>query len=167
MRAALIALGIACGVVTAKAAVLVALGGGAQSLGSAVGLVSGGVEWSLPAKVTIAALVVPPVTDAWLATDNTLLQPLAPAGGGGGMVWAAGATVGVGLYDLKPGPTEEYFLVFGSGGSVGGPVVGVGGMFEVVAKTETFSIGASEPGSYALVLSLGLVAFAGYRRLRR
>jgi len=122
--------------------------------------------WSVPSTATIAALVVPPVTDAWVATDNTILQPLVPAGGGGGMAWAAGASVGIGLFDLQPGYPGYYFLVFGTGGSVGGPVVGGGGMSEVVAKTDSFWIGAPEPGSYALVLSLGLVAFAGYRRLR-
>jgi len=166
MRKALLALGVVAGLATAQAQVFVSLGGGAQSLGTSIGITSGGVLWSVPGTATIAGLVVPAVTDAWIATGNTIVQALAPAGGGGGLGWAAGATVGGGLYDLKADNTTQYYLVFGTGGSIGGPVVGGGGMSPVIGKTDTFVL-VPEPGTYALLAGLGLVGFAGYRRFRR
>ena len=162
MRKALLALGAAAGLVTAQAAVFVTQGGPAQSLGAAIGFATGGVEWSLPASATIAGLVVPPVTDAWVATGNTIVTALAPAGGGGGLGWAAS----VGIPPLVADNATQYYLVFGTGGSAGGLVVGVGGMTWVAGSTETFVL-VPEPGSYALLAGLGLVGVAGYRRFRR
>lgn len=166
MRKALLALGVVAGLATAQAQVFVTLGGGAQSLGAAIGITSGGVDWSVPGTANVAGLVVPAVADAWIATGNTIVQALAPAGGGGGLGWAAAATVGFGVNELMPDNTTQYYLVFGTGGSIGGPVVGGGGMSVVTGTTDTFVL-VPEPGTYALLAGLGLVGFAGYRRFRR
>lgn len=162
IRAAVIAVGLAAGFATSQAAVLVSLGGAAQALGSASGFATGGVEWSVPASATIAGLVVPPVTDGWVATGNTIVAALAPAGGGGGIGWAAA----VSLPPLIADNSTQYYLVFGTGGSVGGPVIGGGGMSAVTGSTETFVL-VPEPGTYAMLAGLGLVGFAGYRRFSR
>lgn len=162
IRASVIAVGLAAGLATSQAAVLVSLGGGAQSLGSASGFATGGVEWTVPATATIAGLVVPAVSDAWVATGNTIVAALSPAGGGGGLGWAAA----VGLPPLVADNSTQYYLVFGTGGSVGGPVTGGGGMSSVVGSTETFVL-VPEPGTYALLAGLGLVGFASYRRFSR
>lgn len=159
MRNSLLALGLVAGLATAQAAVLVTQGGPSQSLFPASGLATGGVDWAAPATVTIAGLIVQPVANAWVATGGTIVAPLTAATGGGGLSWADG----VAIPPLVADNSTQYYLVFGTGGVVGGLV---SGMSHVEGTTDPFVL-VPEPGAYVLLAGLGLIGFAGYRRLSR
>lgn len=158
MRKVFVAVGLAAGLASAQAAVLVNFGGSAQWLGPAYGTAFGAVQWDVPMSVTCIALTLPATTDGWVAdaVGNTIVSPLAPILGG--VFW--GAVVGIPPLTLG----TDYYLVFGGGGGVGGPVWGPGGM-TVTGATENFQL-VPEPGTYGLVAGLGLAGFAVCRRLR-
>jgi hypothetical protein len=110
-------------------------------------------------SVLTGAVVIPSETDGWLVREgpgasNHLLYPL----NNEGLAWAANFGV--------PGDLQLntwYFIATGSGGSQGGDIHS---MHNEVFRSESFML-IPEPGTYALIAGLGLVGFAGWRRLSK